>query len=142
MADLPALQGQVVTPSAIAGPVGSAVFAIGQVLKDIIHNSGSYRNENDVLAALGAVDSLVNAFLKDSERPAVATGEERAPIEDVSLRKPPPGYTVPGPVVNQVIDYDKLAAAIVRMQMQYAPQVAAAPEVPAEQPPAVIPPAQ
>jgi hypothetical protein len=110
------VQGSVIQPSAMAGPVASAIFGLAQVLKDVIHNGRVYHSENDVLAALDSVDQFVHAFVKPSEEPALVTGTERAPVEDVSLRTPPPGMTGMVPA-GPVIDYDKLAMALVRAQM-------------------------
>lgn len=112
------IQGSVVQPSAMAGPVASAVFGLAQILKDVVHNGRVYTAENDVLAALNAIDSFANAFVKPSELPALATGDERAQVEDVSLRPAPPGMTGMVPSNAPSIDYDKLAAALVRAQQQ------------------------
>jgi hypothetical protein len=101
----------------MAGPVASAVFALGNVLKDVIHNGRVYTSEPDVLSALSVVDDFISAFVKHSEMPALATGDERAAVEDVSLRPTPPG--MPSiPVNTPTIDYDKLAAALVRAQQE------------------------
>lgn len=103
-------------PSVMAGPVASAVFGLAQILKDVVHNGRVYTAENDVLNALNVIDSFANAFVKPSELPALATGDERASVEDVSMRQPPPG--MPSVPINAPsIDYDKLAAALVRAQM-------------------------
>jgi hypothetical protein len=115
------VQGSVVQPSAMAGPVASAVYGLGEILKDLIHNGKAYHSECQVLNAVNVVEDFVSAFVKPSEEPALRTGDERAPYEDVSLRQPPPGF-VGMAVPNQpTIDYDKLAAALVRAQMSISP---------------------
>lgn len=106
-------QGQVVEPSATAGPGPSAAHGLGQVLLDLIHRSGSYHSEADQDAAAATVHKWVNGQVSVSEKRALSTGDERAPKEDVTQRVPP-GGPAPVGVVAPGIDYDKLAAALVR----------------------------
>jgi hypothetical protein len=90
---------------------------LGEVLKDVLHAVPVYKNETQVLSAVTTVENFVKSFIKPSEVPAVATGEERASVEDVSQRTPPPGMVgAPGPVNTLAIDYDKLAQALIRAQ--------------------------
>jgi hypothetical protein len=120
---VPVVQGQVVTPSvvqpsAVAGARASAAYGLAQVLKDVIHGSpASFHGENHVLKAIEAVDKFVKAFVGAGELPALVTGDERALVENVALRTPPPQVTFGTPVnTGPSIDYDRLAAAIVRQQ--------------------------
>lgn len=117
----PVIQGKVSYPSAIAGQVPSAVYKFGQVLKEIIHAvPTAFSNENDLLAALTTLDDFVKAFVPVSNLAALADVAARAPIEDVSKRTPPAGVSYSIPSNTPAIDYDKLAAALVRAQMAIA----------------------
>lgn len=109
------VQGRVVTPSAVAGPQQSAVFKVGEFLKTLAHKAGVFANESDLLSVLNDIDGWVKAFVPASAMPALADGSQMAPHEDVSQRVPPNST---GVVVSASpgIDYDKLAAAIVRQQ--------------------------
>jgi hypothetical protein len=121
-----------VNPSAIAQQVPSAAYGIAQVLKDLIHSSRAYHSENQVLEAYKAVETFMKAFIPASALPALLTGDERAPIEDVSKRIPPSGVAFSVPTNVPVIDYDKLALAMVRAQAAYQAEVQSVPEPPAE----------
>lgn len=104
----------VVEPSAITSGKSTAVFRLGQVLKTVIHNSRAFASENDVDAAISAVDSFVGAFIPGGEMAALLTDGVRAAKEDVSQRVAP-GMTrqvVGGPV----LDYQLLAQAILAEQ--------------------------
>ncbi|HEV2352694.1 MAG TPA: hypothetical protein VGR89_00485 [Puia sp.] len=128
---IPILQGlaEHVEPAAIAGPQASAVFKVGQVLKELIHAVPSaFPGENDVLRAVNDVESFISAFVKKNELPALATGDQRAMVEDVSKRPTPAGVAFSTPMAQAGIDYDRLAAAIVR---QMAEQTAVTPPAPA-----------
>lgn len=110
-----------VYPAAVAGQTPSAVYKLGQVLKEIVHGiPAAFAGENDVLAAITAIDEFIKAFVPAAALPALLTGDERASVEDVSKRIPPQGvaYVVPSNV--PVIDYDKLAMAMVRAQQELA----------------------
>lgn len=132
--DRAVVSGEVVTPTAIAGRLESAAFGLAQVLKQIIHGShGVFHTENQLLEALAAVDKYVAATVPASMLRALLTGEERASHEDVSKRVPPGGVQVMQRAAVPAIDYDLLAQAMVRAQMQIAaenariPATAAAP---------------
>lgn len=133
--DRAVVSGEVVTPTAIAGRLESAAFGLAQVLKQIIHGShGVFHTENQLLEALAAVDKYVAATVPASMLRALVTGEERAPHEDVSKRVPPGGVSIAQQRASvPAIDYDLLAQAMVRAQMQIAaenariPATAAAP---------------
>lgn len=132
--DRAVVSGEVVTPTAIAGRLESAAFGLAQVLKQIIHGShGVFHTENQLLDALAAVDKYVAATVPASMLRALVTGEERAPHEDVSKRVPPGGVQAVQRTAVPAIDYDLLAQAMVRAQMQIAaenariPATAAAP---------------
>lgn len=132
-----------VNPSAIAQAVPSAAYGIAQVLKDLIHSSRAFHSENQVLEAYKAVDTFMKAFVPASALSALMTGDERASIEDVSKRIPPQGVAFSVPTNVPAIDYDKLAAAMVRAQAQYAAELesdsVASDEAPADEPEAETP---
>lgn len=112
------VQGRVSPPPAIASAVQSANYKFAQVMKEIIVASPhAFQSENQQLEALAAVDSFLSALVPNSARRALADIPARAPVEDVSKRVPPAGagYSLPY-AGNAAIDYDKLAAAIVRAQ--------------------------
>lgn len=134
--DRAVVSGEVVTPTAIAGRLESAAFGLAQVLKQIIHGShGVFHTENQLLEALAAVDKYVAATVPASMLRALLTGEERASHEDVSKRVPPGGVQVMQRTAVPAIDYDLLAQAMVRAQMQIAAENARIPataEAPAD----------
>lgn len=110
------IQGRVVTPSATANAQQSAYFALGDILKALVHGVPSaFPKENDVLAAFATIEKFVKANVTGSAIKALATGDERAPVEDVSKRPAPAGvsYSIPASGAG-AIDYEKLAAYIVR----------------------------
>lgn len=134
--DRQVVSGEVVTPTAIAGRLESAAFGLAQVLKAIVHGShGVFHTENQVIDALAAIDKYVAATVPASMLRALVTGEERAPVEDVSKRVPPGGVQIAQRTAVPQIDYDLLAQAMVRAQMQIAAENARIPataEAPAE----------
>jgi hypothetical protein len=118
--------GRVVSPAAISGQTPTAAFKLGQVLKEIIHAiPAAFPNENAVLAAVNDVDAFIKAFVPTSALPALATGEQRAPVEDVAKRTPPQGVSYSIPTNVPAIDYDKLAMAMVKAQMALAAETPA-----------------
>lgn len=120
--DTSVVQGQVSPPPAIANAAQSANYKFAQVMKELIVASPhAFNSENDQLGALAAVDSFVKALVPNSARRALADVPSRAQVEDVSKRVPPAGagYSLPY-AGNAAIDYDKLAAAIVRAQAELA----------------------
>lgn len=116
--DAPAIQGRVSPPPAIANAQQSASFRLGQVLKELIHAAPhAFTSENQVFAACEAVDAFLAANVPSSARRALQDIPARAPLEDVTKRIPPNGATFGLPAAAPAqIDYDKLAAAIVRAQ--------------------------
>lgn len=123
------VQGDVITPTAMANRVEAAAYGLGQILKSVIGGLPSaFRTENELLAAYAAVDKFVGASVKTSAMAALQDGTEMASIEDVSQRTPPQqsAYTIPANV--PVINYDLLAQAMVRAQMQIAAENAQVPE--------------
>lgn len=110
--------GEVIQPTTYTGPKAVATHKLGEMLKELVHGSPhAFTSENDMLAALKTVDSYVKAHTQATERQALSDGTQRAPVEDVSERIPPVvGYAVPNSAATQPIDYDRLAAAIVRAQ--------------------------
>lgn len=126
------VQGSVVTPSATANGQQSAVFSLGQTLKELIHGTPqAFTSENQRLNALTSVDSWIKAHVPNSARKAVATDEERAEIEDVSKRPAPNGVSYSIPTTAPTIDYDKLARAMVRAQAELAAEQANSAPAPA-----------
>lgn len=111
-------QGSTVNPSAVASASDSAVWTLGEVLKNMFTRTpAAFHSESELDKAILAVDNFVKANTSRSAVRALATGEETAPKEDVTQRVPPGGASpvnVAGP--SGPIDYEKLAAAIVRMQ--------------------------
>lgn len=125
---IPGVLSKPVYPSAVAGQTPSAVFKLGQVLKELIHAvPAAFAGENDLLAAVSSVDEFIKAFVPAAALPALLTGEQRAPVEDVSKRIPPQGVAYVVPSNLPVIDYDKLAMAMVKAQMELASAPAPAP---------------
>lgn len=117
-----------IEPTAIAGQTPSAVYKLAQVLKEIVHAiPAAFAGENDVLAALNVIDDFTKAFVPASALGALLTGAERAAVEDVSKRIPPQGVAYVVPSNMPVIDYDRLAMAMVRAQQQLAAESAPAP---------------
>lgn len=122
------VQGRVVSPSATANAQQSTFFKLGELLKSLVHAVPSaFSSENEVLAAFDTIEKFVKANVTGSAIKALATGDERAPVEDVSKRPAPnaTGYTVPVSGTG-AIDYEKLAAYIVReMASQSQPSIPA-----------------
>lgn len=106
-----------VTPTAVATPKTSAVSKVGEILKTLIHNSGAFLREADVDGAISAVESFVKELVPASEAPAVATGEARAPKEDVTTRTVP-GSLPTAATAGATLDYTKLAQAILAEQQK------------------------
>lgn len=113
-----AVAGEVITPrpAATANAQQSAVYKFGELMKGVLHRSvGVFHNEADLLDALNIVDAFVKTFVPASVANVLSTGEQMAPREDVSLRIPPNQGHAPVPAAPG-LDYDKLAAAILRVQ--------------------------
>lgn len=130
------VQGQVISPSAVANATQSAAFELGQVIKSLVNGSPhAFHSETDALAAHASIDRYVKAHVPVSARAALADGTQAAPFEDVSKRPAPAsaGYLMPTPNAP-AIDYDRLAAAIVRAQLaeQAAAQESAAAPAPVQ----------
>lgn len=117
----------VVNPTAMAGPVHSATWALGEVLKEIIHKGGVYLTENALHEAEAIVSAWVKSVVPLSAVAALSTGDERAPREDVSKRIPPGGLpAIPVVTTAPAIDYDRLAEALLAAQQRSQAQLAAA----------------
>jgi hypothetical protein len=112
----------VVTPSAVSGPKASAIFQLGEVLKTVIHRTQTFAGEADMDNAMNVIDSFVHAFVPSHEMMALMTGDQRAAKEDVSLRTPP-GGAVANVVTGPVLDYSKLAQAILAEQRKYQAEI-------------------
>ena len=111
--------GTVVEPTALVGPKDEAVHDLSHVLKQLITNSSAFHSEKDVEAGLRAVDNWADAHVSPSVRQTLQTEKPgRAPVEDVTKRIPAVSG-LPQVVGSQLIDYNKLAAAIAaHMQAQ------------------------
>jgi hypothetical protein len=107
---------RVVTPTAIAQAAPSAAFGLGEVLMDIIHGTQVYATEQQTVNAINTVRKWVGQTVSKADLNALADGTERAASEDVTQRVAPnqAGYTIMQPA----LDYDKLAAAILRAQTE------------------------
>lgn len=93
------------------------MFGMGELLKVIVRRSvGLFHSEVDQDNALNTIDKWVATAVSKSGMRALATGDEHAPKEDVTLRTPPGGPVAPPAAPG--LDYDKLAAAILRVQEQ------------------------
>jgi hypothetical protein len=123
-----AIEGAVTQPTAIANGQQSAVAHLGEVIKDLIHRSGTYLTESALHDAENVVTAWVNAHVPGSAMRALATGDERAAPEDVSLRVPPGGL-IARPPAAPPIDYDRLAAALMARGFGQPQQPPAAPVV-------------
>lgn len=109
----------VLTPSAVSSPKTSAIMQLGEVLKTVLHKSvGVFHSENDLDAAVNIVDDFVRAMLGSADTSAVMTDAFRAAKEDVTMRTPP-GGAVANVVTGPVLDYSKLAQAILAEQRKY-----------------------
>jgi hypothetical protein len=111
----------VVVPSAIAQAKPSATFALGGILRKLIDHSLAFASENAKLAAHQVVDDFINSHVGFQEMQALATGEERAPVEDVTKRVAPggaPQLQLP----SAPLDYTKLAQAILAEQARLSAQ--------------------
>jgi hypothetical protein len=102
-----------VNPAAVSSGKSSAIYALGEVLKTMIHKTLAFSTESDLDNAVRIVDKFVGAFVPGSEMSALLTGDARAAKEDVSLRVPPQGAAV---ISGPVLDYTKLAQAILAEQ--------------------------
>ena len=99
-----------VEPSAIAKPGTVKAHAVGEVLKVLVQNSLGFPTEDSTDAAVNAITDWVG------DTSGMDTEGKMAPREDVSQRVPP-GYGGPATApAGAEIDYDKLAAAIVKAQ--------------------------
>jgi anionic cell wall polymer biosynthesis LytR-Cps2A-Psr (LCP) family protein len=108
----------IVEPSAVSSPKSNAVFQLGEVLKTVLHKTLAFSNENDLDAAVNTVDSFVKTFIPVAEMPAIFMEGARAIKEDVTQRIPP-GGAMANVVSGPVLDYSKLAQAILAEQRKY-----------------------
>lgn len=114
------VQGKLSPPPATANQSQSAVYLLGQVLKEIIHAvPTAFPSENQQFSAIQTVDKFVAASVPVSAQRALAGIPARAPVEDVTQRKPPAGvsYSIPQ---SMSIDYDALARAMLKVQRESA----------------------
>lgn len=119
-----------VTPTRLAAPHASAAHSFFNVLRDLIHKTGGFHNEADLLDALGVIDAYERKVVSDGDLKQVSTDNDRAAVEDVTKR-PVPAGGVPAPLQTpQPIDYQQLAAALAPMlaaQVQQSQQSQQAP---------------
>lgn len=107
----------VIAPTAISGPKPAAIHGLGEVLQTLIHRTNAFHSENEQDAASQAVRDFVDAHVSDADRRSFDPGDVRAAKEDVSLRTPP-GGAAPAVVAGPVLDYAKLAQAILTAQRE------------------------
>lgn len=105
-------QGNVIEPAHISQAHSFPARDFFNVIRDVVHKS-LYHNENDRLAALSAIDGYEKHVIPAADQAYVVGESDRAPVEDVTLRKP---ATAPLAAAGQAIDYARLAAAIVAAQ--------------------------
>ena len=115
MNDLPVPRGSVLEPSATVSPLSIATVSVGEILKNLVHYSQGYHTENLTDAALASIKSWVDHSI-GNEKSAINMGETRAAKEDVSLRVPPGGFAPANVMAGPVLDYTKLAQAILAEQ--------------------------
>jgi|SRR5215831_8194861 hypothetical protein len=101
-----------VEPTAMANGETVAKHGVGEILKTLVHHSLAFPTEDSTNAAFLAVDKWVG------DTAGMDTDNARAPIEDVSQRIPPGGVTPTSVVQGPVIDYNKLAQAILAAQKE------------------------
>lgn len=106
-----------VEPTAISGPKPAAVHGLGEVLMTLIHRTNAFHSEDEQIKADNAVRAYVDAHVSDSDRRTFDPGDTRAAREDVSLRTPPGGAAA-AVVAGPVLDYAKLAQAILAAQKE------------------------
>jgi hypothetical protein len=111
-----ALQGKVLPPA--VSPDADAGHQFVNVVRQLAHIPTAFHSEAERIAALEALTAYERSILGSAHAGVIAE-TDHAPIEDVSLRVPPGGPPLPV-VTGPTIDYDKLAAAIVRAQAQQA----------------------
>jgi hypothetical protein len=112
-----AIQGNVVEPSHISQPHSFAAHDFFNTVRDLVHRT-PYHNESERDAALNSIGSY-EKHVTGSDAAYVLDEGDRAPVEDVSQRRPPSG--LPSTVApGATIDYAKLAAAIVAAQQAQA----------------------
>jgi hypothetical protein len=114
------LSGNVVEPSHISQPHSFAAHDFFGTIRDVIHKVPGYHTEAERESALATV-AAYEKHVTGPDAAYVVSETDRAPSEDVSLRRPPgglPATAAPG----AVIDYAKLAAAIVAAQAAAAQQ--------------------
>lgn len=109
------VQSSVVSPTRTIPKEPYSSHGFFNVIRDIVHRGNVYHSEVDQNAALDAIDKHEQHQLAEN-LPYVISDTDRAGREDVTLRTPPGGAVLPNAVATQGIDYDKLAAAIVRAQ--------------------------
>jgi hypothetical protein len=107
----PTIQGDVVAPSAVVGPLAFPAHNFLNVIRDVIHRGNVYHSEDDLKSALATVDDFERRFISNDHQHVVGE-DDAAPHEDVSARIPPRGGYAPVPSTAPVIDYNKLAAAL------------------------------
>lgn len=115
----PVVQGELVTPAAVLDPKSMPVHNFAEVLRKVLTKlPGVFTHENELHAALNAVDAFERVFLPQQDRPHVAQETDMAAREDVTKRKPPITGAAPVPAAGPAIDYNALAKAILTAQQQ------------------------
>src|SRR5713101_2956653 len=111
------IPGEVITPDAVLDPASVPAHAFFNVMRDLVHRA-VYHTELEKNAALDVVDTFERRFIPVQDRKYVVLETDMAGREDVSQRVPPRGGHAPLPSNVPVIDYARLAAAIVAAQSQ------------------------
>lgn len=123
------IQGKLSPPPNSANQTQSAVYKLGEVLKELVHaNPSAFQSETLVHAAISTIDGYVRAHVPDSARRALSEVPARAPVEDITKRTPPAGvsYAIPQ---SMSINYDALAEAMIRAQQRIAAEQQPAPAI-------------
>lgn len=111
----------------IIDPLSVAEHEFHQVIADLARNSLAYKTEHDMLRALDAIEAHRKRSVRSGDHHRVQKETDIAPVEDVRLRKPPPGTAGGPPSPGLQIDYAQLAAAIFAHQQMLAQQAATPP---------------
>jgi hypothetical protein len=117
------LQGQVVSapapaaaiePTSVTDGKTNAISKVAEILKDIVYKAGVYHSEDAQRVALDAIDAFKRAF--STGNPLVLDSHRAA--QDVPSKTPvyPAGAIPQFGVPAFQLDYDQLAAAILRAQ--------------------------
>lgn len=111
------LQGSVegIAPTRMTAPHAAPAHAFFNTVRDLVVSHG-YHTEQGRLDALASIDRYEKQVISSGDLQQVFSENDRAPYEDVRLRKGPSNGQ-PAPVmVPGGIDYNLLAAALIAAQ--------------------------